>query len=376
MDYKRLFESAITDESVKAWQAQGKKALGVVCCHVPEELLWAADIMPVRLRATDCVDSSDAEMWMSSFSCSFAKSILQYWLNGTYKLDGLLATDGCMMAARIYDNATYLNDKENQGKFIKQFGAPRKCNEKTISFFKQELVDLVTDLEKFSGNKITTEKIKAAVDKYNEARELVAKLYALRREKNPVINGEDTLKITLAATDMTIDEYVDHLKAFLADVGTRKPIDDYRSRLLLIGSALDNPEYIKVIESKGGLVVADTLCFGELAFGKPLVFDEADPIGSLAKYYLERLVCPRMMDKHEALHDYIFECVREYGADGVVYQRMQNCECWGGENVLLEQRLKDAGIPLITLEREEHMANAGQLAIRIEAFIEMIDKEA
>ena len=41
----------------------------------------------------------------------------------------------------------------------------------------------------------------------------------------------------------------------------------------------------------------------------------------------------------------------------------------------LEPMLKEAGIPILALEREEHLANAGQLAIRAEAFIEMIEKE-
>lgn len=375
MDYSRLFKSDISNESVKAWQAQGKKALGVVCCHIPEEILYAADILPIRLRATNCVDSSEAEMWMSVFSCSFAKAILQYWLNGTYELDGLIATDGCMMAARIYDNANYINNKENQGKFVKQYGAPRKCTPRTIEFYKQELIDLLKGLEELTGNKITDEKLKAAVAKQNEARELVAQLYELRKAKNPVISGEDCLKITLASTDMPIDEYIELLKAFLADAKNRTPITNYRARLLVIGSAIDNPEYLKVIEDKGGLIVADTLCFGKMSFGEKLVVDDSDVIGSIAKHYLSRLVCPRMMDKHDELHDYIINAVREYDVDGIVYPRMQYCECWGGENVLLEEKLKKEGIPIITLEREEHMANAGQLAIRAEAFVEMIEKE-
>ena len=82
-----------------------------------------------------------------------------------------------------------------------------------------------------------------------------------------------------------------------------------------------------------------------------------------------------MMDKHGELHDFIISSAKENACDGVIYERMQNCECWGGENVLLEKKLKDAGIPLLTVEREEQMANAGQLAIRAEAFIEMIEKE-
>jgi len=105
------------------------------------------------------------------------------------------------------------------------------------------------------------------------------------------------------------------------------------------------------------------------------VVDDKDVLGSIADYYLSRLVCPRMMDKHEEMHDFIIKSVREYNVDGVIYQRMQNCEVWGGENVLLEQKLKNQGIPLLTVEREEQMANAGQLAVRAEAFIEMIEKE-
>jgi len=375
MNYQKLFDSDISNAAAKAWRSEGKKALGVICCHVPEELFYAAGVLPVRLRATNCVDSSEAETWMSSFSCSFAKSILQYWLDGTYELDGLVASDGCMMASRIYDNAKYINEKGDGSKFIMQIGAPRLSNSRTVPFYKEELKDLIAGLEKLTGNKITDEKLKAAVAKQNEARALIKQVNALRRAEHPVINGTDMLKLMLASTNMPIDTYIELLKAFLADVPNRAPITEARARIMIIGSALDNPEYLKVIEDKGGLIVADALCFGERGYGDPLEIDEADVLGSIAKYYLERLVCPRMMDKHTELHDYIIQSVRQAKVDGIIYQRMQNCECWGGENVLLEQKLKDAGIPLLTVEREEQMANAGQLSIRAEAFIEMIEKE-
>lgn len=375
MNHQKLFESDISNEAAKEWRSKGKKVLGVICCHVPEEIFYAADVLPIRMRATGCVDSSEAETWMSSFSCSFAKAMLQYWLDGTYELDGFVTSDGCLMAARVFDNAAYINEREKKGQFIRQIGAPRKRSPRTIPFYKAELADLVDELEKFTGSKITDEKLKEAAAKYNEARALVSQLYELRKEKNPVISGADTLRITLAATNMPIDEYIELLKAFLADAKNRTPITDARARIMVIGSALDNPEYLEVIEEKGGIVVADALCFGNRGFGEPLVVDDKDVLGSIADYYLSRLVCPRMMDKHEEMHDFIIKSVREYNVDGVIYQRMQNCEVWGGENVLLEQKLKNQGIPLLTVEREEQMANAGQLAVRAEAFIEMIEKE-
>ena len=375
MNYQKLFESDISNEAANAWRAQGKKALGVICCHIPEEILYAADVLPIRMRATRCVDSSEAETWMSSFSCSFAKSILQYWLDGTYDLDGFVASDGCLMAARIFDNAAYINSKEGNGKFIKQIGAPRKSTPRTVPFYKAELQDLINSLEEFTGNKITDEKLKEAVTKYNEARTLVNKVFELRKEKNPVVSGADVLRISLSSTNISVDEYIELLKAFLDDAKNRTPITDSRARIMIIGSALDNPEYLEVIEDKGGLIVADALCFGNRGFGDAMEIDDNDVLGSIAAYYLDRLVCPRMMDKHEEMHDFILNSVKEYNVDGVIYQRMQNCEVWGGENVLLEKKLKDAGIPLLTVEREEIMANAGQLSIRAEAFIEMIEKE-
>ncbi len=373
MSYQKLFETKISGEAAKAWQAQGKKAIGYVCCHVPEEIFYAADVLPIRLRATDCVDSSEAEAWMSSFSCSFARSILQYLIDGTYKLDGLVQTDGCMMPARIMDNWEHISEKEGKNQFTHFIGAPRITNDISIGFYKSELQELVDAVSKFSGVEITDEALKAAIVKTNEMRALIDQVYELRRAENPVVSGAEVLSITLAECDHHIDDYIQMLKDFLADAKNRKPIEA-RARLMIIGSALDNPEYIKVIEEKGGLIVADDLCFGRRAFGPQLEVDDSDVLGSIAKYYLERNVCPRSLDNRPTMHKEIADIAKEYNVQGVVYQKMQNCECWGGEAYYLEPDLKDIGIPMLQLEREEQMANAGQLAVRAEAFIEMLEK--
>ncbi len=375
MDYQKLFESGVNQEAVKAWRAKGKKAIGFICCHVPVEIMDALDIMAVRLRATDCTESPDADTWMSTFSCSHARGMLQYWMNGTYELDGLVTSDGCMMAARCFDNAEYQDiNVTKAGKFFKQIGAPRmyKTNSLAVDYYVEEIKDLVAGLEKFSGNKLTDEKLKATIDKHNEVRRLIRELYALRKADKPVINGEDMLKVTLSYCDYPVEEYIEMLKAFLADVKKRAPIDTGRARLMIIGSALDNPSYLKIIEDKGGLFVNDALCHGSRPFAHDLEI-EGDLVTSVARYYLERILCPRMMDNRIELQKMIVDACKEYKVDGVVYEKMQYCECWGGESLYLEPDLKAIGIPMLQVEREEHLANAGQLAIRAEAFIEMIE---
>lgn len=375
MNYQKLFDTKVSGDSINAWRASGKKALGVVCCHVPQEILHAADVLPVRLRATGCDDYSEAEAWMSSFSCSYARSILQYLIDDVYDLDGLVASDGCMQAVRIYDNWKAYAKKKGKEQYILEVGAPRMSSKTTRDYYKEELQIYVNSIEKFTGNKITDEKLIKSIETYNVLRRLVRQVLGLQKQVHPVITGAEALSIMLASGTMSAEEYIELLQAFLADVGNRKPITDYRVRLLVIGSALDNPNYIKAIEDKGGLVVADTLCLGSMAFGEDLVVSRGDVLGSMADYYINRIVCPRMIDNRDALHELIIAKAKEYKVDGIVYQKMQNCECWGGENVFLEQELKDAGIPLLNVEREEKLANIGQLQIRAEAFIEMIEKE-
>lgn len=372
MDYEKLFNTDVTSQSMVEWKEQGKKALGTICCHVPEEIVHAAGILPVRLRATGCKDNSEAETWMSSLACSYASSTLQYMIDGTYDLDGMVSSDGCLMAGRIFDNWAHIDPKKDEH-YLHQMAAPRIVKDLSLQYYTDEIKDVKKGLEEFVNVEITDEKIKKSVELFNETRALIRQLYDLRKAENPVINGTDTLKIILAATSMPKEEFNELLSSFLAEAKNREPITDYRARLMLIGSALDDPEYTKVIEDKGGLIVTDAVCFGSRYLWEPVELKDDNVLGSIAESYLKRPVCPRMLDLHDELHDFILDMVKDFKVDGIIYQKMQNCECWGGELVYLDKIMKDAGIPMLVVEREELMANAGQLAIRTEAFMEMIE---
>jgi benzoyl-CoA reductase/2-hydroxyglutaryl-CoA dehydratase subunit BcrC/BadD/HgdB len=142
---------------------------------------------------------------------------------------------------------------------------------------------------------------------------------------------------------------------------------------MLIGSAMDDPEYLNIFEDIGGLFVTDAQCFGSRYLWEPVEIDENDLLGSIAKSYLSRVVCPRMCDMHEELKDLILQMAKDFRVDGIVYVKLKNCDPWGEENYFLNEAIRDAGIPLLVLEREEIVPNAGQVRVRAEAFLEMIE---
>lgn len=131
--------------------------------------------------------------------------------------------------------------------------------------------------------------------------------------------------------------------------------------------------YLKIFEDKGGLFVADANCYGSRYLYEDVEIDEKDPLAGLARSYLKRPVCPRMLNIHDDILKNILDTAKEFKVDGVVYTKMKNCDLWGGESIFIDDKIREAGLGLLILDREEIVANAGQVGIRAEAFVEMIE---
>ena len=368
---KMVLGSHMPNYAIDEWKAKGGKVVGTICCHVPEEIIHAADMLPVRLRGNGCTADSQAEVWMSSFSCSFVRACLEQLLDGTYSfMDGVVSSDGCQMAQRLFDNWNHTDTKTYKQLLI----APRKYRAESASFYREELGKFKKGMETLSGIAITDEKLKESTRLYNETRRLIKELYDLRKCDAPVITGTESLRWILAAMSMPKDEYNELLSAFLKEAKERAPLNNIRARLMIIGSALDDPEFLKIIEDQGGLIVTDTQCFGTRYLWEPVELTDEDALTSLAEAYLSRPSCPRMCNLHNELYDFIMDMKNDFKVDGIIFVKLKNCDTWGGESLYIQDKLKASNIPVLTLEREQIMTNAGQVAVRAEAFIEMIEE--
>lgn len=69
---EKLFDLDNINSFAKEWKeaAIGNKVLAYYCSHMPEEILYAADILPYRLSGTGVTDDSQAETYLSPFSYS------------------------------------------------------------------------------------------------------------------------------------------------------------------------------------------------------------------------------------------------------------------------------------------------------------------
>ena len=77
--------------AIREWKAAGRPVVGFMCGHVPEEILAAADILPVRLRAPGCQTTVAADQYLSHHNCTYIRACLEFLYTERFAfLDGLV----------------------------------------------------------------------------------------------------------------------------------------------------------------------------------------------------------------------------------------------------------------------------------------------
>jgi benzoyl-CoA reductase/2-hydroxyglutaryl-CoA dehydratase subunit BcrC/BadD/HgdB len=358
-------------EQIKEFKDAWGKVFGWLCSYVPEELLYAAGVLPVRITGyQNETELADGNAYFSTVSCSFSRSCFQMGLKGEYKsLNGIIAGSTCDGARRLFDHwCRYIGTP-----FAHILSVPRKYSESTLELFYQEVLTLKTRLEQYLGVNITDEALLHSISVYNGFRESMAKLYELRKREEPPITGAETLEVMNAAARMPRQTFTIWLNELLAQLEKSATKHQGRARIMLIGSVLNNVSFVKSIEDQGGLVVTDALCNGIRYFSDAVVREQNEPpLKSIARRYLTGFPCARMFPSSERF-DRIIKQIQDYRVDGIISENIRYCVANAHDLPLLRERVKGLGTPVLALDIEYGTSGSGQVQTRVQAFLEMIE---
>ncbi len=362
--------SQLENRFVLEWKKQGKKVLGYVCSYLPEEILYAADILPFRITGRGCTDTSQADSYLTRVNCSFSRCCLELAFGGKYNfLDGAVFINGCDHIRRAFDN---WQAHSSALPFMYILPVPHVINAGGFAWYKEEVVKVKKVVEERFGVQISNDKLSEAIQIYNQSRRLLQKLYDLRAGDNPPVTGAETLAILAACAAMPKDEFNRLLSKALEEVATRQSPANGKLRLLIAGSVMDDPEFIRNVEELGAIVVSDALCFGARSFSA-LTEESEEPLEALAKRYYYRVPCPRMAGQYKERFNFVKQQAERARVDGVILEYIKFCDLHGTDNALLKLDLEKMGIPAIELERQYGpLADAGRIRTRVQAFLERI----
>jgi benzoyl-CoA reductase/2-hydroxyglutaryl-CoA dehydratase subunit BcrC/BadD/HgdB len=356
---------------ILAAKARGQKIFGWLCTYVPEEVILAAGALPIRITGYNReMELEDGNAYLYINNCSFSKSCLQLGLRKEYDfLDGVVGGSTCDGARRLFDLwRYYLNPP-----FFQVLTVPRKTTSNAHELYLSQVVDFKKHLEDFSGIQITDRALVEAAQTLNEMRALLQELYTLRALPAPLISGEETQEVLNASFRMDKAQFNQTLKNLIADLRRNARGYHPKARLMLIGSVLTNPEFIRSIEELGVIVTTDELCTSTRYWSDPVRLNDFNsPLAAIAHRYLSNFPCARMFPSTERF-DRIVQLAREAAVDGIISEDIRYCVPYAHDLPLLSQRLKAEQIPLLTLDVEYGTSGSGQIRTRVQAFLEMVE---
>ncbi len=379
--FEDLLQEA-NNELVRKGKEDGNLCLGYTCYFMPEVLLDLPGCFSVRLRAPKCTSPDMASYYMSGRTCHYGRSLLERALEGGFNfIDAQLATETCTVTCRFQEHLDYMDGVINNATFKTEFtDVPFKKNANSIDHYRKQLQIHVLDfLNREFGVDTSDEAILKAIEINNEVNDVVRAIGDFRKLDNPPITGYEFSVINLVS--MVCPKYliIDKLKETLEELKTREPDDKpgYKIKVLLAGSENDDPDFIKLIESCGALVVADRHCYGSLEARQHINIEEGDdPLTAVAKHYLLTSQCARFMEQQEMRHrkKVIADYAKEYQADGIIVESNKFCEYWSFERMIDTIVLpRDFGYPVCSIEKEYINTASGQLRTRFQAFVESVE---
>ena len=350
--YEELLEQA-NNELVRKAKEDGGIAVGYTCYYVPEVLLNCGKAFSIRLRAPNTGSLDISQYYMSSFICGYTKALFERAFEGGYNfVDFYASSDTCQQMVRVVENIHELNLIDNP-----QFGfgiidAPLKVSPHGIKFYTDQIrQNFLLPMEKNYNLDFSEEAIRAAVEEHNEMCAVFEEISDLRKEDNPKITPREFHILCLVSYACPTSLILPYLKETLEDLRNREkdPEDKWRARVVVVGSELDDYAISEMFENARCYVAADRYCFGSFPGRQRIALKEGEPaLDQICRFYLETNQCPRFMsaEKVQGRRDLVLQLVKDYRADGIIYEQAKFCDFWGYERTLNTQVMwEEYGIP-------------------------------
>lgn len=350
-------------------QKKKKKFIGYCCTYTPEEIIYAAGAIPVRLFGIK-TGIAKADAHLQAYSCSLVRGIMEDALLGNLDfLDGMVFPHTCDSIQRLSDiwrlniTSTWHNDIMLPVKLDMQ--SSREYMEDALAKFRKELGAWI-------GSEISDDALRQSIVVYNRLRSLLKRLYAIKSANPKAIKGRDLYAVVKGSMVMDRKDAADLIEKLVAGLESVAPsVQAKDKRLVVSGGICDHPEIYDLIEKSGATVVWDDLCTGSRFF-EGLISEIGEPIKAIAARYSGRVICPAKHSSLTGRGDNLVNIAKEHKANGVIFILLKFCDPHAFDYPFMKKMLDDVGIPSMLFEVEQDLPSAGQLATRFEAFIEML----
>lgn len=363
--FRELLENR--HQYARDWRVRtGGKVLSHFYTHLPEEIAYAAGVLPVRLLAQhEPDDISDRYMYGN---CRPSRDILVQAIKGRYDyVDGIVYTEGCQWMRHTFSTwQLHMPVSYSHYVFLPDYVEGHRAK----ILLRSELSAFKKSLEAWTGNTITEQALDRAIEVYNTNRRLMRQVYQLRRLDNPLVSGAEAMEMVLSSQIMDKEEHNQLLAEAIKKLPERKDKVKPRARLMLVGSETHDTKLEKLVESLGATIVIDELSNGSSYFWNDVVPIE-DHLMAIALRCLDKPRDPLKDIGWPRRPARIVELAEDFNVQGVIIAKQKFCHPHGTANPSIWSICRERGLPFYYFESDTTVPNA-EMQTGIEAFLDML----
>ena len=363
---------------VKELKESGRRVAGIFCTFTPTEILDAAGFTSVSLCGMSPETIPVAETRLPKNLCPLIKSSYGFALSDkcpyTYFSDLIVGETTCDGKKKMYE---LLNEKRPT--YVLHL--PQGHDGEPLAAWTKELHRFIAYLEEQFGISITEEALREAARVRNEERLERLKLMELQKQVPPVMSGLQLYQ-TLEGAGFLFDsdakiKKMRELREMVLDQAKTdteggKAQNQNKKRILITGCPIGGvlQKTVKTIEENDAVVVCFENCSGIKAAFQMVDTATDDIVEAIAARYLE-IGCSVMTPNTKRM-ELIRRLIPEYQIDGIVEIDLQSCTPYTVESYTIRQLAKEEQVPYLAIETDYSQHDSGQLATRIEAFLEIL----
>lgn len=349
--------------------AEGKRVIGVGPYHVPEELVHAAGAVPFGVWGA--IGSSDnAKKYFPPFYCSICQMTLEIGMTG--KLNGLSG----MMITGLCDTlrAFSQNWKAAMGTKIPMIYVSNSQNrfiEAGRTYAIDSYKEVKRGVEECSNAIIENDDMLASIKLYNEWRAAMREFVELAGTHPAEVSVADRVAVINAGYYELKEEHLARVKALNAELAKLPESTAGFNKIVLSGIYEDIPAIVEILDANKYAVVADDLAKESRAFSRE-VPEAGCAIEALADGWCNLKEDPELFDPKKAHLAALVKKAKESGAQGVVILLAKFCDPEEFEAPLATKALREAGIPVVTIEVDQSTESYEQARTQLETFKELL----
>ena len=368
-----------THEYAKSLQGKGQLLAGYMCTHVPEEILYAAGIIPMRILSSH-ESQAMTRSYIHETYCSFSHDCAYQGLQKNYDyLDLIVHSSSCIHMAEAF-NVWVRFAGFQQKSFLITF--PHIIHTKYAGgLMVESFGEFKQFIEDFAKKPITDVDMERAIKIYNHTRRLLKRLWEFLRHDNPPIAGPEVATATLAAQVMDKQECNQMLEELIQRLEAEPGKAPSGVRLMVTGGACDDLRIFDLLEDLNystNLIFIDS-CTAARYFWFEVPEDRPNKLEAIAEGYISRIPCPSKDNVpgtgEKKRFRFVQQFLEDFKPDGVVFLYQRFCSPQSMDILALKPILKNLGIPSTELELDTTVPVIS-FGTQLEAFVEIIKRVA